>query len=221
MVSIISENQKLLRRLGSSRGVVMFELAMMLPMLLTLIAGVIEVPRLFIAKNRAVNVARIVADVRSRNRGDIVPRNKVSGGDLHKMIVNGSGNGGKFAGKDITLSNVTDKRLAVSGFFNKITNNEGVRIIAGVVTFGEYQRLFGNVIGMDLLYGGKCVWKVPTILPVEFLNMTIPRNWHGGYVTVSSICYMPNRNGYVQTQRKNPSSAQFSQKIDKNIEAMK
>ena len=60
-------SDRLVCRLGRDSGVVMLEFALMMPLLLTLIAGVVEVPHMLLYRPRALNAARVIADIRSRN----------------------------------------------------------------------------------------------------------------------------------------------------------
>lgn len=216
-------------RLADTRGVAVVELALMLPLFLTLIAGVIEVPRLLIAQNRALNLARVAADLRSRNNG-LLPA-----GDSLKSLADSLG--GTYAlGDCIRLLPKTKgvDSLKVSGILHKMFGSSISNLIGNVFSGKEYQRTFSNILGMDGLYRGECLWTIPTILPTDFLNSRFSTGWSGNRLTLSvrggrtPVCFMPNRNCAVNSGRKfsytekmqsdidgNPEINQGKQKIDK------
>ena len=168
-------SDRLVCRLGRDSGVVMLEFALMMPLLLTLIAGVVEVPHMLLYRPRALNAARVIADIRSRN-DDAMP-------------------------SDANLKKVQEKLFGDLSGNPSVTpvNFCAVRIITGVLTFGESGRLLSTPLGLDYFSGGQVKVETRTLLPKEFLCYAI--DWKGDEKMhfQSRVCRMPNRNGYVKS----------------------
>lgn len=83
--------------------------------------------------------------------------------------------------------------------FSSFVDFCAVRIITGVLTFGESGRLLSTPLGLDYFSGGQVKVETRTLLPKEFLCYAI--DWKGDEKMYfqSRVCRMPNRNGYVKS----------------------
>ncbi len=188
-----SDRQK--RRLLRDRGVVMVEFALMMPLWLTVFAGFVEVPRMMAYRPRAINSARIVADFRGRND------DKLPSDQNKKMIekILWADFGGKPSMTVIDEKIMTAKAAET---MKKYAGNTFVKVVVGLLTAGEWSRLFTQILDADTFSAGKVRIEAYTILPVEFLEYFI--GWHGGskLKITSPVCRMPNQSGRVKS---NPS----------------
>ena len=185
-------SDRLVCRLGRDSGVVMLEFALMMPLLLTLIAGVVEVPHMLLYRPRALNAARVIADIRSRN-DDAMPSDANLKKVQEKLFGDLSGN------PSVTPVNVAKMNPTVIKKFSSFVDFCAVRIITGVLTFGESGRLLSTPLGLDYFSGGQVKVETRTLLPKEFLCYAI--DWKGDEKMhfQSRVCGMPNRNGYVKS----------------------
>lgn len=187
-------SDRLVCRLRRDSGVVMLEFALMMPLLLTLIAGVIEVPHMLLYRPRSLNAARVIADIRSRDR-NAMP----SGANVKKIQEKLFGDlPGKPAVKPV---NVTKMNPTVTKKFSSFLEFRLVKIVTGILTFGEAGRLLNTPLELDYFSGGQVKVETQTLLPKEFLCYAI--DWKGDEKMhiQSRVCRMPNRNGYVKSHR--------------------
>ncbi len=185
-------DRTVIRRLRRDSGVVMLEFALMMPLLLTLIAGVVEVPHMLIYRPRALNAARVIADIRSRNN-DAMPSDSNLKKVQEKLF-------GDLSGKPVlTQVKVAKMNPTVTKKFSSFVDFCLVKIITGVLTFGEAGRLLSTPLGLDYFSGGQVKVETRTVLPKEFLCYAI--DWKGGDKMhfQSRVCRMPNRSGYVKS----------------------
>lgn len=186
------KTDRLFCRLRRDSGVVMLEFALMMPLFLTLFAGVVEVPHMLIYRPRVLNAARIVADIRSRNN-DAMPSDTNLKKIQEKLF-------GELSGKPV-LTQVTVAKMnpTVIKKFSSFVNFSVIKIFAGTFTFGETGRLLNTPLGLDYFSGGQVKVETQTLLPKDFLCYAI--DWKGNEKMhfQSSVCRMPNRNGYVKS----------------------
>ena len=187
-------SDRLVCRLRRDSGVVMLEFVLMMPLLLTLIAGVVEVPHMLLYRPRALNAARVIADIRSRNN-DAMPSDASMKKVQEKLFGDLSGN------PAVTPVNVAKMNPAVTKKFSSFVNFSAVKIVTGLLTFGESGRLLSTPLGLDYFSGGQVKVEARTLFPKEFLCYAI--DWKGDDKMhfQSRVCRMPNRNGYVKSHR--------------------
>ena len=99
----------------------------------------------------------------------------------------------------VTPVNVAKMKPTVIKKFSSFVDFCAVRIITGVLTFGESGRLLSTPLGLDYFSGGQVKVETRTLLPKEFLCYAI--DWKGDEKMhfQSRVCRMPNRNGYVKS----------------------
>ena len=134
----------------------------------------------------------MIADIRSRN-DDAMPSNANLKKVQEKLFGDLSGN------PSVTPVNVAKMKPTVIKKFSSFVDFCAVRIITGVLTFGESGRLLSTPLGLDYFFGGQVKVETRTLLPKEFLCYAI--DWKGDEKMhfQSRVCRMPNRNGYVKS----------------------
>jgi uncharacterized protein with GYD domain len=195
-------NKKMILRLCGSRGAVVLEFAIALPFFLTLICGIVEVPHMMRYRARALNAARVIADIKASNDNAVPDGNKKtsSGAEIKKKITTQLLDD-LYGNPEITFYNPGVKIPPVTGAVKSILGNVAVNIIGSLLTFGEYDRLVTKVLKIDYFCSSAARIRFKTVLPGSFLTSYMGKS--GSHWEVdSTACYMPNRNGYVKNYRR-------------------
>lgn len=189
-------------RLCGSRGAVVLEFAIALPFFLTLICGIVEVPHMMRYRARALNAARVIADIKASNNNAVPDGDKKtsSGAEIKKKITTQLLDD-LYGNPEITFYNPGVKIPPVTGAVKSILGNVAVNIIGSLLTFGEYDRLVTKVLKIDYFCSSAARIRFKTVLPGSFLTSYMGKS--GSHWEVdSTACYMPNRNGYVKNYRR-------------------
>ena len=192
----------MIHRLCGSRGAVVLEFAVALPFFLTLICGIVEVPHIMRYRARALNAARVIADIKASNNNAVPEGNKntSSGAEIKKKIT-AQLLDDLYGNPEITFYNPGVKIPPVTGAVKSILGNIAVNIIGSILTFGEYDRLVTKVLKIDYFCSSAARIRFKTVLPGSFLTSYMGKS--GSHWEVdSTACYMPNRNGYVKNYRR-------------------